>query len=250
MNRLSKTLTVVLASLALVAVGSLPALAQEPASPPDQLAPDSGRLPGAQLRPWRLGRGSAVWPDVAEEIAQALGMDLADLQARLQDGATLADLADEAHVDLQSLYDLAQDARQGDLLQRLGDALGAGRQGRGTADLPLRLNDDAELAAAAKALGLTADELELQLWGGRSLADLAERAGVELADVQAAIQQARLDALRTRLQQAVDDERITQEQADWLLVGAENGWLNGAGLWAFERPAPRLWGLGQQPAQP
>ncbi|MGI6375065.1 MAG: hypothetical protein ACOX3S_05600 [Anaerolineae bacterium] len=243
MNRLIKTLTVVLASLALVAVGSLPVLAQQPASPPDQLAPDSGRLPGAQLRLWRLGRGCALLPEVAEEIAKALDMDLADLQARLQDGATLADLADEAHVDLQSLYDLAPEARQGGLLR-------AGRQGRGAFDLPLRLNDDAELAAAAKALGLTADELELQLWGGRSLADLAERAGVELADVQAAIQQARLDALRTRLQQAVDDERITQEQADWLLVGAENGWLDGAGLWALERPAPRLWGLGPQPAQP
>src|SRR5574341_1407647 len=42
----------------------------------------------------------------------------------------------------------------------------------------------AGLEAAAKALGMTADELSTQLWGGRSLADLADKAGVDLQKVQ------------------------------------------------------------------
>ncbi|MBN1399462.1 MAG: hypothetical protein JXA74_01420, partial [Anaerolineae bacterium] len=75
----------------------------------------------------------------------------------------------------------------------------------------------------AEALGMTLNELSLQLWGGRSLADLAERAGVSLDDVQSAIETARQEVMRQALAQAVEDGRMTQEQADWILEGLEQG---------------------------
>ena len=62
----------------------------------------------------------------------------------------------------------------------------------------------------ADVLGLTTDELRTRLQGGESLADIAEAEGV---DVQAVV-----DAIVAehdeRLDQAVADGRITQEQAD------------------------------------
>jgi hypothetical protein len=82
-----------------------------------------------------------------------------------------------------------------------------------------------EREAAATALGMTADELSTQLWGGRSLAELAEKAGVDLQAVQEAVVTARQAAQKEALQQAVSDGKITQEQADWLLQGLDKGYL-------------------------
>ena len=89
----------------------------------------------------------------------------------------------------------------------------------------------AELEAAAKALGLTADELSTQLWGGRTLADLADKAGVELQTVRDAVEAARETALRDAIEQAVEDGYLTREQADWLLKGIELGFM--PGRWGF-----------------
>lgn len=85
------------------------------------------------------------------------------------------------------------------------------------------------LEAAAKALGMTAEELSTQLWGGRTLADLAEKAGVDLQDVrdavEAACQTAMENAVREAIEQALEKGYITQEQADWLLEGLEKGFF-------------------------
>ena len=54
----------------------------------------------------------------------------------------------------------------------------------------------AGLEAAAKALGMTADELSTQLWGGKTLADLADEAGVELQAVRDAVEVACEQATR------------------------------------------------------
>jgi uncharacterized membrane protein len=85
----------------------------------------------------------------------------------------------------------------------------------------------AELEAAAKALGMTADELSTQLWGGRTLADLADKAGVDLQTVRDAVEAANQAAIKDAINQAVKDGYLTQEQADWLLQGLEKGWLGG-----------------------
>jgi uncharacterized membrane protein len=87
----------------------------------------------------------------------------------------------------------------------------------------------AGLEAAAELLGMTADELSTQLWGGRTLADLADKAGVDLQTlrdaVEAANQAAMEAAVRDAIEQALKDGYITQEQADWLLEGLEQGFF-------------------------
>lgn len=87
----------------------------------------------------------------------------------------------------------------------------------------------AGLEAAAGLLGMTADELSTQLWGGRTLADLADEAGVDLQTlrdaVEAANQAAMEAAVRDSIEQALEDGYITQEQADWLLQGLEQGFF-------------------------
>lgn len=92
----------------------------------------------------------------------------------------------------------------------------------------------AGLDAAAKALKMTTDELTAQLWGGRTLADLADEAGVELTDVQSAVQAACTAATKAAIQQAVTDGQITQDQADWLIEGLDKGyWGSGQKSFGF-----------------
>ena len=81
----------------------------------------------------------------------------------------------------------------------------------------------AGLEAAAKALNMTPEELSTQLWGGRTLAELADKAGVDLQKVRDAVNQACVQALRDAIEQAVRDGRLTREQADWLLQGLDRG---------------------------
>ena len=89
------------------------------------------------------------------------------------------------------------------------------------------------LEAAAEALGMTADELTTQLQGGKTLADLAEQAGVDLQDVQDALKAAQEAAHRDAIEQAVEDGNLTREHADWLLEGLDNGYIGGRDLGGF-----------------
>jgi hypothetical protein len=72
--------------------------------------------------------------------------------------------------------------------------------------------------AIAGALGLTPEGLFTELHSGKSLADVAEAQGVDTEALQDAMQAARVEAI----QQAVEDETLTQEQADRLLDRLEN----------------------------
>jgi hypothetical protein len=90
------------------------------------------------------------------------------------------------------------------------------------------LHSQAALEAAAKALGMTTDELSAQLWGGKTLADIADAQGVDIADVQQAVQAAMVEETKTAIEQAVTDGTITQAKADWLIEGLDKGYW-GAG---------------------
>jgi len=85
----------------------------------------------------------------------------------------------------------------------------------------------AGMEAIAEALGLTAKELSTQLWGGKTLAELAEKAGIDLQALRDAATAAQMDAVREAIQQAVEDGDISQEQADWLIEGLDNGYWGG-----------------------
>lgn len=111
-----------------------------------------------------------------------------------------------------------------------GTGLGTGR-GHGAGHGP-RLGD-VELAAAAKALNMTTDELSTALQSGKTLEQIATDAGVDFADVQAAIQAAHATEMRDRIQQALDDGTITQENADWLLEGLDKGFIGVPGAFGF-----------------
>lgn len=87
----------------------------------------------------------------------------------------------------------------------------------------------AGLEAAAAVLGTTADELSTQLRAGETLTTLAEAAGVDVADVQAAIDAACVQANRDAIEQAVTDGTLTRAKADWLLEGLDAGFWGTSG---------------------
>ena len=89
---------------------------------------------------------------------------------------------------------------------------------------------DAELNAAADALGMTSDDLSAALKDGKTLSDLATEKGVDLQTVQDAIKAARTDEIRQQINQAVTDGKMTREKADWLLEGLDKGFLDGPGF--------------------
>ncbi len=65
----------------------------------------------------------------------------------------------------------------------------------------------------AEALDMTVDELVAALSDGQTVAELAEAQGLDLADVAAAVVAPHVE----RVQQAVADGYLTQEQADWMI---------------------------------
>ena len=86
------------------------------------------------------------------------------------------------------------------------------------------INNQVALDAAAKALGMTSDELSAQLWGGKTLAQIADEKGVDILTVQKAVQAALQDATKTAIQDAVKAGTLTQDKADWLLQGLDKGY--------------------------
>ncbi len=79
--------------------------------------------------------------------------------------------------------------------------------------------------AVAEALGLTPEQLFSELHSGKTLEEIAEEKGVDIQKVYEAAQAARVQQMKDAIQQAVEDGRMTQEQADWLLEGLEKGYF-------------------------
>jgi hypothetical protein len=102
-----------------------------------------------------------------------------------------------------------------------------------------RAHDPVALKAAAQALNIDVEDLVAKFKEGMTLPEIAEEAGVELQTVKDAVDAAQTEAIRTRIEQALEDGKITQEHADWLLEGLEQGFLNGRGLrFGFGRYRP------------
>ena len=137
-----------------------------------------------------------------EAAAKALGMTTDELTSALQSGKTLEQIAADKGVDFQMVQDAIQAVR------------------------PLRLGTT-ELDAAAKALGMTTDELTAALKAGKTLEQVATDKGVDIQTVKDAIQAAHADEMRTQIKQAVSDGTMTQEKADWLNEGLDKGFLDG-----------------------
>jgi hypothetical protein len=90
-----------------------------------------------------------------------------------------------------------------------GGALGCGQVG---------------LDAAAKALNLTSADLQTQLRGGATLSDLATKANVKLADVEAAIDASCKAQTKAGIEAQVTAGTLTRDKADWLEQGLDKGY--------------------------
>ncbi len=226
--------------------GTALAQSETPPTPAPGAPPSGGRRGGGPGGMFGKGPQGQVWLEAA---AEALGMTADELSTQLKGGATLASLADKAGVDLQTVRDAVKAAQLAAQKEAIQQAVTDGKVSQEQADWMLegldkgyqagpglgkfdgrgKGHNETGLEAAAEVLGLTADELSLQLWGGRTLADLADKAGVDLQDVQDAMKAANLAAQKEAIEQAVQDGKISQDQADWLLEGLDNGYMGGLG---------------------
>lgn len=187
------------------------------------------------------GRGGPAGADRGASlstIAAALNITEAELQSALQSGQTVADLATEKGIALQTIVDaliteqksrLQQAVADGRLTQAQADAKLATLQSQlptqlstvftagmrpGGRRMPGDFGPAGSLATIATALGITEGELTTALQSGKSVADVATEKGVDLNTVIAAI----IAEQTTALQQAVTDGRLTQAQADQQLT--------------------------------
>jgi transcriptional regulator with XRE-family HTH domain len=265
MKRTYKIIGLAMAVATVAAIAGTSVLAQSPTPEATQL----GQRPAIgqkMIRPGMGGFFQGRGGDANEAIATALGISVEELAQAREDGQTVADLAELKGVALQSVKDAVEAARLEQARAHIEAQVEAGRLTRERADWMLQgLNADwgkgmadkpadTGLQAAAEILGMSLDELQLQMWGGRTLEALAERAGVEPSTVTDAVKAAQQEAMRERLAEAVAAGRMTQEQADWLLQGMEKGYApGGRGLPSRGRPGMggmRCGPMGGKGAQP
>jgi hypothetical protein len=100
---------------------------------------------------------------------------------------------------------------------------------------------------AADTLGLTPEELFDEMHEGKTLEEIAEGQGVDIEEIQDAINAARGEAMQEAIEQAVEDGTMSQEQADWLIEGLEQGFLPGGRGLGFERGRGRPGGRWRCP---
>lgn len=76
----------------------------------------------------------------------------------------------------------------------------------------------------ADVLGMTPSELFEALHDGRTIEEIADAQGIDLEDLQEELASLHQEAARERIQQAVESGDLSQERADWMLEGIENGY--------------------------
>jgi hypothetical protein len=99
--------------------------------------------------------------------------------------------------------------------------------------------------AMAEALNLTPTQLFEELHSGKSLNEIAEAQGVDLAQLQEAANATRVQAMKDAIAQAVEDGKITQEQADWLLQGLDKGYMGKGWHFGFGHGMRGMRGFGK-----
>jgi hypothetical protein len=90
--------------------------------------------------------------------------------------------------------------------------------------------DDAALETVADVLNMSTDEVTAALKDGKTLPELADEAGVDMQEIKDALIAVREEAIREHIAQALEDGKISQEKADWLLEGLDKGFLGGKGF--------------------
>ena len=212
MNR--KLLGAAAFSLALAGGGAAGAILGTPsitlAQDPETEATDEATAPEAGVF---RHRGPGVQLEVA---AEAIGITEDELRTALEDGQSIAQVAEANGVDPQAVIDAMVAAaterlesaidelpeRMAEVVEREGlPDRGPGRRGFG--------HFGAGLDAAAEAIGIESEELRSALAEGSTIAEVAEANDVE---VQTVIDALVADA-EARLDDAVADGRLTEERA-------------------------------------
>ena len=149
-----------------------------------------------------------------DAAAKALNLTPEDLRQKLSDGkTTIADVAKQQNIDINKVIDAIAAADR----QRIEDFVNSPLPTRHGPALPQAawagpFAGAEKLDAAAKALGITTDDLRTALRGGKSIADVAKDKGVDVNKV--------IDALvadaQARIDEAKNGGKITPAQADRL----------------------------------
>ena len=156
----------------------------------------------------RQGRFDGESLDV---VADLLGMTPEEVTTAIkEDGMTLQELADEAGVDMQDIKDAVSEVR---------------------GENPRERSLDGEaLDAVAAALDMTPEEVTAAMQDdGKTLQELADEAGVDMEDIKAALGDVRNASVQERIETALEEGNLTQDEADWLLEGLDNGYLEKLG---------------------
>lgn len=208
-----------------LALGAMPALAS--------MAGAGATEPATQARPGD-GRGMPHG-EMFGEVADRLGLSPMEVGARLRDGESLAEIADDQGVGQEELTATIEEA-VGDRLDRGVEAgrLTATQRDAVAKILAARVDDLVEMPPAeardgrrrpppvvgevADLLGLSPRELGERLRGGESLAEMAEAEGVAETEVVALIEAAALARLAEIAAQAGLTEAEQRALED--LVGA------------------------------
>ena len=148
-----------------------------------------------------------------DSVAKHLGISSQELEDATR--AAAVDQVDQAladgHITQEQADELKERIESGAFPPFLGSGLfGFREHGPGDGADGHHFFFGAKLSAAAEYLGLTEVELREQLADGKSLADVAEAEGKSVDGLK----QAMLAGAKTRLDDEVADERLTQEQAD------------------------------------
>ena len=152
-----------------------------------------------------------------EAIAGILGIEVATYEAAVDQAR------EQVIVEAVSEGWLTQD--QADRMQeRQAEGIGPRGMGKGLLRSRAGLAGDlvgrrgnSPIGIAAEELGISVRELMTELQGAKSIAELAGEKGVELETISNAY----LEQLNENLKTAVDDGRLTQERADWMLEQAK-----------------------------
>jgi hypothetical protein len=151
--------------------------------------------------------------------AEAIGITEDELRAALEDGQSIAQVAEANDVDVQTVIDAmvaAATERLETAIDELPDRIAEVVEREGLPDRPghggpggPRGHFGAGLDAAAEAIGITSEELRAALRDGSTIAEVAEANDV---DVQTVIDALVADA-EAHLDEAVEDGRLTEEEA-------------------------------------
>jgi uncharacterized protein (DUF433 family) len=248
------------AALVLLLGGVGIAYAQWPEPPVDEQSSfGCGRFPGRGVfggRPFGGGsmRGGPLrggHQGLVEVAAEVTGLSEDDVVAALEDGQTIAEIAEAQGVDPREIVDAAIAEAESRLQEAVDDGRLTEEQmdqilERLAEDLPERLEQPwqprgpmggvfgrfgegfwTKYDAVAKALGMAPEDLFGDLHDGKTLTEIAEAQDVEMEVVRDALEAARGELIESAVEQAVEEGRLTEERADWLLEGFEKGFVPG-----------------------